>query len=239
MCTVHVCTIYSELRWDCAETAVRQAIYMPLPKAPDPETPVKDHRRLFCDSCGFHNKHSKDSSAQTDFDVVKITSAVINTASKGSFASALNELTAKQIEKGLNVPACTTSSFPTGAPPPPAPPPPPLPGQIGTIPPPPPPPPPPGGAPPPPPPPPPPPGGAPPPPPPPPPPGGAPPPPPPPPPPGGGVPPPPPPPGGIQRAATFPMRSQPDMPRISTPTPKHKMKTFNWTKLAPNSVSGK
>lgn len=227
---------------------------MPLPRAPDPDKQPKQHSRMFCENCGFHTKHSKDFCAQVDFDsngIQSVPSAVLNPESKQSFSQTLNELTAKQLSIGSEIPpapALTSScnippSAFSGASPPPAPPPPPLPGQPSNIPAPPPPPPPPGGVPPPPPPPPPP-GGVPAPPPPPPPPGGVPPPPPPPggvppPPPPGGGPPPPLPPGGIQRAATFPLRSQPDMPRISTPTPKHKMKTFNWTKLPMNSVSGK
>ncbi|XP_071086778.1 inverted formin-2-like isoform X2 [Haliotis cracherodii] len=137
---------------------------------------------------------------------------------------------------------------PSGIPPPPPPPPPPggippppPPPPPSGIPPPPPPPPPPGGIPPPPPPPPPPGSGIP--PPPPPPPGSGIPPPPPPPPPGGGPPPPPPPPGappppGGNRPHPLQFRSPaPSFQGITTPKPKHKMKTFNWSKVPPTAMN--
>lgn len=248
---------------------------MPLPRAPDPEQQSGKSSKLFCDHCGFYNKHTHDFSAQTDLGsgVTNAQLSVIQADAKTSFANALSEMSSKNIS--MKTPdqadtmivngstentnsSCSLSGPPAAPPPPPlpassvppAPPPPPLPPTFGVAPPPPPPPIP--GAPPPPPPPPPPPGSAV--PPPPPLPGSAPPPPPPPPglpgsgppppppPPGvpGSPPPPPPPPGGaITRAATYPMRSQPEtVPRISTPTPKHKMKTFNWTKVPPNTVTG-
>ncbi|XP_053399778.1 inverted formin-2-like isoform X2 [Mercenaria mercenaria] len=251
-----------DIRWDCAETAVRQAIYMPLPRAPEPSTEHSHGRssKLFCDHCGFYNKQTHDFSAQADLGSSIVPIPVIQADTKASFANALSELSAKHIPfqtsvqtetvmmngstENTNI-SCSNSSVP----PPPAPPPPPLPSS--SVPPAPPPPPPPPtfgvspppapplpGAPPPPPPPPPPPGSSI--PPPPLPPGSGPPPPPPPPGVPGSPPPPPPPPGGITRAATYPMRSQPEsVPRISTPTPKHKMKTFNWTKVPPNSVTVK
>ncbi|KAL4230753.1 hypothetical protein ACF0H5_011128 [Mactra antiquata] len=277
-----------DIRWDCVETAVRQAIYMPLPRAPitSNQSPVVKSSKLFCDHCGFYNKHTLDVYVQTDLlqndsivnSLSKGDNAVINNSdAKTSFANALSELSSKHIPlqpggsplnglqcsntdgsipsppqtsaiRSCSIPPSNTNSQ---SPPPAPPPPPPLPGT-GVPPAPPPPPPPPGSGIPPPPPPPPPPscsgvppapppppvagsGG---PPPPPPPPGlpGSPPPPPP--PPGCASPPPPPPPGGISRAASYPLRSQPEPAfRIYTPIPKHKMKTFNWTKVPPNSVS--
>lgn len=157
------------------------------------------------------------------------------------------------------LPASLGGPASSGVPPPPAPPPPPLPPHMQAsvissgAPPVPPAPPPPGGfvvppAPPPPggfsappaPPPPPLPGGAPPPPPPPPPPPGSKVPPPPPPPPGmGGPPPPPPPPGGVARPPNlqFGQPVSSTLSPITTPKPRHKMKTFNWSKLPAQALS--
>ncbi|XP_052276568.1 inverted formin-2-like isoform X5 [Dreissena polymorpha] len=231
-----------DVRWDCAESAIRQAIYMPLPRGPTSQTIRIGNtggNDLPCDHCGYFNKHSKETSCQTE---PTTNSTVLSADTKASFASAIYELQANNLSdivyQGVGV-----GPLSAAPPPPPHPSPCPMPGGQDPLPPlpPQPPPPPRSGIPIPPPPPPPPPGkgvpqppqpgyGA---------------PPPPPPPPGfgsyifGGAPPPPPPPGGIQRAATFPLRSQPDpVPRISTPTPKHKMKTFNWSKIPPNSVTG-
>ncbi|WAQ98029.1 INF2-like protein [Mya arenaria] len=250
----------ADVRWDCAETAVRQAIYMPLPKAQASSTLMvaKSSKQLFCDHCGFFNKQCQDFSAQTNLAPIQSSSsAVINVDTKSSFANAISELNSKNFSQQIAQTAANASNSASAEPSlvvPVPPPPPPMPGA-GVPSPPPPPPPPPGAGIPPPPPPPPFPGGAPAPPPPPPPPGlpGFPQPPPPPPlPPGSGIPPPPPPPpgtggaipspplppGGLQRASTFPLRSQPEyLPHISTPTPKHKMKTFNWSKIPPNSVT--
>ncbi|KAK3594658.1 hypothetical protein CHS0354_003581 [Potamilus streckersoni] len=246
-----------DIRWDCAETAIRQALLMPLPKGSDSSN-VFSSSKPYCDHCGFFQKRFKDETIQTDTSTVTesiCTSQDIRSLSDAEKKTVMQELSNALLRSGANQGNQNqiTPMPPPPPPPPPfpgqsgvtpafsfpgqiAPPPPPLPGQ-GLVPPPPPPPPLSGLV-----------GAAP--PPPPPLPGkvGPPPPPPPPPQPGqfgprpppippapGNVPPPPPP--LISKESNSNVNSQPPVKGITTPTPKHIMKSFNWTKVPPHTIS--
>lgn len=202
---------------------------MPLPKV-SVEMGHKPNQ-LYCDHCGYFNKHSVECAVQTDLETTDDKNIKVHINNSHSDTKQVDEKFMNELNSRIDGKSDTEKDSLLGAPhpPPPAPPPPPPPpgSSIPT-----PPPPPPGPGIPPPPPPPPPPGGGPPPPPPPPPLGGGPPP-----PPGGGPPPPPPPPGGPIVPIKQGVQCSSPVPLISTPTPKHKLKTFNWTKVPPYSVS--
>ncbi|KAL3878299.1 hypothetical protein ACJMK2_030663 [Sinanodonta woodiana] len=250
----------TDIRWDCAETAIRQAVLMPLSKRSDSSNAFPSSKP-YCDHCGFFQKRFKDETIQTD------TNTVIDSVRTSPDTDSLSDAEKKTVMQELShallrSDANQSNQNQTTPMPPPPPPPPPLPGQSGVsspfpypafsvpcqIPPPPPPPPLPGG------------GLVPLPPPPPPLPGfvgTAPPPPPPlpgqagppapPPLPGqsGPRPPPappafgnvPPPPALITKESCSNIYSQPPVKGISTPTPKHTMKSFNWTKVPPHTIS--
>ncbi|KAH3881463.1 hypothetical protein DPMN_005389 [Dreissena polymorpha] len=86
-----------DVRWDCAESAIRQAIYMPLYR--DPTSQIIHIRNtggneLSCDHCGYFNKHSKGTSCHTE---PTTNSTVLSADTKASFASAIYELKAKRL----------------------------------------------------------------------------------------------------------------------------------------------